>query len=93
MSHRCAARRASGRRSPPKRVLRRLDPAAELGQAAFAMVTGIAILLVLTAGILVSTADQHDPLVQERRAPAPGLPRARGRASTPTSRPSTTTRT
>jgi hypothetical protein len=63
MDQRCAARR-SVPRSPPERVLRRLGPASELGQAAFAMVTGIAILLVLSAGILVSTADQHNPLVK-----------------------------
>ena len=47
-----------------RRLLSQLHPAKELGQAAFAMVTGIAVLLVLTAGILVSTADQHNPLVQ-----------------------------
>lgn len=64
MSHH-SARRPSGRRSLPNRLVRQLHPAAELGQAAFAMVTGIAVLLVLTAGILVSTTNQHDPLVQQ----------------------------
>jgi hypothetical protein len=51
-------------RSLPGRWARRLHVASELGQAAFAMVTGIAILLILTAGILVSTTSEHDPLVQ-----------------------------
>jgi hypothetical protein len=51
-------------RSWPGRWARRLHLATELGQAAFAMVTGIAILLLLTAGILFSTTSEHDPLVQ-----------------------------
>src|SRR6202034_2861087 len=51
-------------RGLPGRWARRLHVARELGQAAFAMVTGIAVLLLLTAGILFSTTSEHDPLVQ-----------------------------
>jgi len=63
MSHRGGRRFVT--RSLPNRLVRRLHPAAEFGQAAFVMVTGIAVLLVLTAGILVSSANQHNPLVKQ----------------------------
>src|SRR5580658_9662467 len=63
MSYRCP-RRGFVERGLASRIIRQLHPAAEFGQAALVMVTGIAVLLVLTAGILVSTTTEHDPLVQ-----------------------------
>jgi hypothetical protein len=63
MSYRCP-RRGFVQRRLASRIIRQLHPAAEFGQAALVMVTGIAVLLMLTAGILVSTTTEHDPLVQ-----------------------------